>query len=173
MWTRPRSHYSRLGGKGLTRTLTLTLALNLALALTLTLTLTLALTLALPQGAVVDFEDDMLRSAPPRTSRPPAPRPPPHHATARQGPACAPSAPASAGAALPPPPRALPPRALRLSPRQALSLAKPQHGQTWDAAEVALCTASTHALSLQAFVVAENPMSESGCGCGTSFDVKL
>ena len=43
--------------------------------------------------------------------------------------------------------------------------------------QVARCTPSTdrstHALSLQAFVVAENPMSESGCGCGTSFDVKL
>uniref|UniRef100_A0A7S0E6N7 Core domain-containing protein n=1 Tax=Phaeocystis antarctica TaxID=33657 RepID=A0A7S0E6N7_9EUKA len=24
-----------------------------------------------------------------------------------------------------------------------------------------------------AFVIAENPMSESGCGCGTSFDVKM
>ena len=165
MWTRPRSHYSRLGGKGLTRTLTLTLALNLALALTLTLTLTLALTLALPQGAVVDFEDDMLRSAPPRTSRPPAPRP---------------TTPQPGRGLLVPPPRPRRP-GLLCRPRPApcrpapcaCPLAKPQHGQTWDAAEVALCTASTHALSLQAFVVAENPMSESGCGCGTSFDVKL
>ena len=51
--------------------------------------------LALLKGAVVDFEDDMLRSAPPRLSQHPAPAPTRH--SRALGFAFAPPPPASAG----------------------------------------------------------------------------